>query len=93
MNTTIPVHHAARIARTLDNVAEDIRSQLLACAAESCRLMLEHGWDPAGDEYEIGSMPGDRQVAEEQIGRALDGAEVRALELCIRECLAAGGAS
>ena len=51
--------------------------------------MLANGWDPAGDTYEIGSMPGDRQAAEEQIGRKLQRVEARALELCIREHLAA----
>jgi hypothetical protein len=90
MNTnTAATVHAACIVCMLDAVVEDIRPQLLASAAESCRLMVANGWDPAGDTYDIGAMPGDRQTAEDAIGRKLDRAEVRALELCIRAALAA----
>jgi len=87
-NSTATVN-ASRIASALDAFSSDIREAMHASAEESVSLMLANGWDPAGDTYEIGSMSGDQQTAEERIGRKLDRSEIRALELTIRAMLAA----
>lgn len=86
-NNTATVN-ASRISNALDAFPANIRDAVRASAEESVRLMLANGWKPTGDTYEIGSMPGDQQTAEERIGRKLDRSEVRALELTIRAMLA-----
>ena len=86
MNTDLVTR--SRIAFTLDvfepAVAEHIRTQ----ANESADLALANGWDPAGDAYDLGAMPGDEQALGDRLNRKATREEARGLELCIRPLMA-----
>lgn len=77
---------STRISSLLSDPVADV---LATQAAESARLLLAQGWDPAGDVYDIGAMPGDAEAAGDLLGRKLTREEERALELCIRAHLEA----
>lgn len=75
----------------------DISSEVMIAvdgqARESAQLCLDHGWDPAGELYDLASMPGHLQELEEKLGRKATRDERRALELAMRQLFAEAASS
>lgn len=78
----------SRIAFVLDAFEPAIADHIRVQAHESADLAIANGWDPAGDAYDIGAMPGDEQALGDRIGRKATREEARALELCVRHLMA-----
>lgn len=87
--TKIDAVTASRIARSLDDFNIDVADAISSQAAESTRLALANGWDPASDTYDIQAMPGDLQALEALLERRALEPEARALEVCVRHHMAA----
>ncbi len=72
------------IRQILSAIAPDCADVLVTIADESAIAARSEGWRGPGAAYDIGVYYGDREAAEELLGRKLDAAETEALETCIR---------
>lgn len=57
---------------------------LSACGEASARELRAQGWQGGGEDYDIGVYFGDREAAEEKLGRPLTSHEIKMLEASIQ---------
>lgn len=87
--TTITVPADARSA--LAHIQIDVADVIVNQAERSAKGLLSQGFGGHGcaADYDIGVYHGDREAAEELLGRALTADETKALETCVRAYLTA----